>query len=316
MTLNPPSILVHCDWGTAPEKRWMAKAVLTHGYWTAHPPEPVGPLFTLIDRVARWRGESSSAMVGFDFPIGIPQRYAANAGVDNFPSFLSRLGQCEWKHFYDLCLEASEISIHRPFYPYNFTPAGTRKRQHLIEGLRLNGFDDLLRRCEQPQKQRKIPAAGPLFWTLGAKAPGRGAIQGWKHVIAPSLQEKHIKLWPFNGTLDKLLQPGTTVVTETYPTQYHQSIFGSQIAGKGSIELRRGLASRFCRWAQDSSVTLTPGLKRVIESGFPKGKDDAFDAVIGLFGMIEAIQTWSSRHEPADPAIRNIEGWILGQSFA
>ena len=49
--IQPPSIIVHCDWGTAPGKRWMAKAPLRDGQYIAHAPEPVGELSTLIERI-------------------------------------------------------------------------------------------------------------------------------------------------------------------------------------------------------------------------------------------------------------------------
>lgn len=51
---------------------------------------------------------------------------------------------------------------------------------------------------------------------------------------------------------------------------------------------------------------------RVIEQGFPNG-NDAFDAVIGLFGMLEVVLGYRATGEPIDKAVSDIEGWILGQ---
>jgi hypothetical protein len=50
----------------------------------------------------------------------------------------------------------------------------------------------------------------------------------------------------------------------------------------------------------------------MIEQGFPEG-DDAFDAVVGLFGMLEVVTGKRQPGEPRDDRIRKVEGWILGQ---
>jgi hypothetical protein len=50
-----------------------------------------------------------------------------------------------------------------------------------------------------------------------------------------------------------------------------------------------------------------------VEEGFPEG-DDSFDAVVGLFGMLEVALGRREPGEPQDEHIRDVEGWILGQS--
>jgi predicted nucleic acid-binding protein len=309
-----PDLIVHCDWGTHPNKRWMAKAVLTNGQFTAHPPERVGDLDTLIDRICKERGPNGSALLGFDFPIGVTAAYAKNAEISSFAQFLLKLGEQEWKDFYEICLRADEISIHRPFYPYNFTPKGSKSPSHLIEKLGLKDTSDLLRICERPQNGRG--AAGPLFWTLGPKAPGRGARIGWKEVLAPTLRKKQIQIWPFQGKLHTLLSAGSTVVAETYPTQYYAGIFGRLKGSKTDQNVRAKAGPAILEWVKvrSDSIELAPGMHAEIDAGLHQG-DDAFDAVIGLIGMIDAIQTWDARHEPSDPTIQKIEGWILGQSI-
>ncbi len=291
----------------------MAKASFSDGRYVVSKPERVGELHTFIERINHERGMHRTALVGFDFPIGFPRLYASNAGIHDFPGILPNLGIGAWKDFYEVCRHADEISARRPFYPYNFTPKGTKKRKHLIDGVGLSEFEDLLRQCELSQEQPDIPAAGALFWTLGAKAPGRGAIQGWRDVIAPALKEQRIKLWPFDGILQELLLPGTTVVAETYPTQYHSSIFGTQFVGKGKLENRKAQALPLQTWATKNSVSLSTELHAVIQGGFVDGKDDAFDAVIGLFGMIEVALGLRPEGRHTHSKLSKIEGWILGQ---
>jgi hypothetical protein len=59
-------------------------------------------------------------------------------------------------------------------------------------------------------------------------------------------------------------------------------------------------------------VKLDTALARTVKKGFPNG-DDSFDAVVGLFGMIEVAMGRPSG-EPANHRIKTIEGWILGQA--
>ena len=66
--------------------------------------------------------------------------------------------------------------------------------------------------------------------------------------------------------------------------------------------------------AQSIGLELKPELVAAIQSGFPEG-DDAFDAVVGLFGMLEVVTGKRQSGEPKEERIRQLEGWILGQTF-
>jgi hypothetical protein len=43
--------------------------------------------------------------------------------------------------------------------------------------------------------------------------------------------------------------------------------------------------------------------------------DDAFDTVVGLFGMLQVCLDQRPRDEPDDREIRDVEGWILGRKL-
>jgi hypothetical protein len=113
--------------------------------------------------------------------------------------------------------------------------------------------------------------------------------------------------------LGELLIPCTLVVAETYPAESCRWLLGKPLKGKGKLEVRKTAGTSLVRWAQKRGVGLHPDLKQVIERGFPMG-DDAFDAVVGLFGMLEAVFGHRASGEPPDTATNAIEGWILGQS--
>jgi len=65
-----------------------------------------------------------------------------------------------------------------------------------------------------------------------------------------------------------------------------------------------------------AQVVLEPVLAARIKTGFGSGAaaEDDFDAVVGLFGMLNVILGFRAEGAPDDPAIRSVEGWIVGQS--
>jgi hypothetical protein len=152
-----------------------------------------------------------------------------------------------------------------------------------------------------------------LFWTLGSNQVGRAAIIGWRDVIVPALcANKPVLLWPFDGSVDSLLKPGNIVVVETYPAECYCWFFQSEpLRSKGRWEARRRVGPTLLKWAQSANVMLAPELRRTIEDGFPN--DDAFDATIGLFGMLEVLMNRRGSGEPDEDSVRKLEGWIFGQ---
>lgn len=290
-----PTHIFHADWGTAPSKRWLARATLgVDGRYTAHAPMIIIQHENLIPSIRSEIGDNVCALVGFDFPIGIPASYARLAGVTDFKPFLRTLGNGKWADFYNVARVPSETSVHRPFYP--FAPGG-KKQSHLLNAFGLDATDDLRRECEKQQASRR--AACPLFWTLGANQVGKGAIVGWRDVLAPALRDDEaVSLWPFDGLLHELLRPGKIVITETYPAECYGWFFAERLEGKGKIEIRRKAGSQLLKWANTARLELAPALAHAIEEGFPEG-DDSFDAVVGLFGMIAVV---TGQRQPGEPS--------------
>jgi hypothetical protein len=293
----------------------MCQAFLNQDTYLAQAPEPVGELKSFLPSIhnesKKQPKDRGAALLGFDFPIGIPIAYANNAGIEDFKAFLADLGTGPWQDFYSICREPGEISLHRPFYPFNFTPKGSKRREHLVQALKVPEFAALLRTCERAQSGRR--AAGALFWTLGASAPGRGALPAWKHILTPALANPAAKFWPFDGSLADLLRDGNLVIAETYPTHYYSALLGAMGGSKRDPRVRASAAPRLLQWAEEKSVCLSPELEREIATGFTRGQDDAFDAAIGLFGMIEVVLGHRAAGQHPDSGAARIEGWILGQ---
>jgi hypothetical protein len=91
--------------------------------------------------------------------------------------------------------------------------------------------------------------------------------------------------------------------------------FSRLAGGKRSPAARQGGASALLDWAEWARLALIPELGTTLQDGFgsaPAG-EDAFDAVVGLFGMLNLVLGLRPLEEPAG-WLRKIEDWILGQS--
>jgi hypothetical protein len=307
-----PDIVFHADWGSRDSKRCFAMATLAQdGCYTASGPSAVGDPIRLLQRLRKEAGQNSCMFLGFDFPIGIPEHYAKRAGVSKFREFLLKLGHDEWSEFYSVCDKPEHISVHRPFYP-NGSYKG-RKKKHLFEAHGVESIEPLLRRCELGVNSQRQACC--LFWTLGGNQVGKAAIAGWRDVLAPALREQPlVRLWPFDGTLDTLLVPGNTVVAETYPAECCGWFPGERLRNKSDIACRAAFAQRLLLWASANNIAIEHALESAMCDGFPVGADDAFDAVVGLFGMLRACLAQRASGEPDDAIVRDVEGWILGRN--
>jgi hypothetical protein len=322
IVLQAPTLIVHADWGSSPNKRWMAKARLQkEGRYLALASEPVGDLATWLVRLKE-AGQDGCVLLGFDFPIGLPRRYAERAGVRNFLALLPQLGQADWSDFYSPAERADQVNSHRPFYPLRARWKGQACIRHLLAGLDLETVSDLRRRCELTQAERR--AASPLFWTVGGQQVGKAAISGWRDVLGPALRsgDTDVAIWPFAGPLFDLFRPGRIVIVETYPAEFytHLGVRFARRAGERSGKRvqhdRAANASALLTWARTAHVRLTPELRTELRKGFGASAEgeDRFDAVVGLFGMLNVVLQHRPPGDPIkDDVVRKIEGWILGQ---
>lgn len=314
--LPRPALIAHADWSTRARKRWLACAVPDRdGHYIARAPQRVEPLEDLFERLATDAGEGP-VLLGFDFPIGLPAAYAERAGITDFVEALHAFGKeaGRWRSFYDVATRPDEIAITRPFYPTLPVRKGEAKRAALVEGLGL-ATKQLLRRCDLATHAR--PRASALFWTLGAQQVGKAAIAGWKCLLGPALRGGvDLGIWPFDGPLERLLAERRFIVVETYPREAMAQL-GLRLGrgGKRRREARRACAKRLVALAQDLGLELDPTLEAAIRDGFGERGDgeDRFDAVVGLFGLVNVICGRLPSGEPRDATITRIEGWILGQ---
>ncbi len=109
-------LVVHADWGTAAGKRWYSAARWDGRRYWIEVPELVGPLSEFVPRVLDEVDSQAAqaALIGFDFPIGVPQAYAEKVGVSAFLEFLKGLGCIPYEQFFEVACTAEQISVRRP----------------------------------------------------------------------------------------------------------------------------------------------------------------------------------------------------------
>jgi hypothetical protein len=314
--LNLPDLIIHADWSVRARKRCVARGRRHRGSYLVSGLDYVGDCGSFVREIEEEVKRTPRTLLGFDFPIGLPRLYATKAGISSFLELLPNLGSTNWPNFFNVAHAPGEVSVGRPFYPNRSRGV---LRQDLVGALGLERFDDLRRRCEQARPGRR--AACPLFWTLGGNQVGKGAIVGLRDVIIPLLRDLpgEAWIWPFDGTLNELLQRRGVIVAETYPAEVYSHLdIRLGPGGKRRQDGRRAASAAIQNWAARTETNIDE-LRKEIDDAFGSGAsgEDRFDALIGLLGMINVVLG----HRPAmgdldDPSVVKVEGWILGQTEA
>jgi hypothetical protein len=172
----------------------------------------------------------------------------------------------------------------------------------------------LLRACDCATADR--PAAAALFWTLGPNQVGKAAIAAWRDLLVPGLaRDPTVRLWPFEGSLAALIEPGRVTVAETYPADSLRQLRIRLAGSKRRRGDRTAVAPGLQAALDGLGAAASPALGDAIADGFgadPAG-EDRFDSLIGLLGMLNVIEGRSPDGVPDDPWISRWEGWVLGQ---
>jgi hypothetical protein len=297
----------HADWSINAKKRWLAKAERLQSGWLISSLEKVQP--TLVGQLQK-EARDKRVLAGFDFPIGVPAKWAEKRKIGSFPGFLDQLAKDPESPFFKVAGTQHEISLERPFYPAT-AKAGVEQK-HLYQSLGFQSFSELRRKCEARADNRQ-PAC-PLFWTLGANQVGKGAISGWREVVIPCVKAG-AQLWPFDGELG-MESPNGLIIAETYPAEMYGWLGAESVRkeGKRNQDARKAVANQILTWASLKGVSIASPLQDIVKNGFggkPEG-EDPFDAFCGVCGMIEVALGCRHHGAPTDEAIRKYEGWILG----
>lgn len=302
--LTLPAVVAHADWSAAERSRSIAVARLgSDGHYRLALPATPGPPRELVGRLTA----KGPVLLGFDFPIGLPRRFAERAGITSFPALLRDSDDGAWRRFLLPTPPDGLPTLAAPFYPRR--PGGAT-RDAFLRGLGI-GYRDLLRRCDRATARR--PDACMTFWTLGAQQCGRAAAAGWDEVIRPALRERAgVALWPFDGPLATLLQRHAVTIAETYPREFYPLLDTPPRWSKRSRDDRARLAGAVRALADRVHAVPDDTLATAVRDGLDSDHDS--DALVGLLGMLAVLRGQVADSLPGDdPAVQTVEGWMLGR---
>lgn len=309
--MDLPGWIAHADWGAAPAKRVVATAELRGDGYLMHAPRLVGRDGGLLDRMSVGR----PALLGFDFPIGVPCAYAELAGIADFAAWVRRLDPAS--DFFSVSEDVADVSVARPFFPMRLVrkSPGIKREFRAALGLSESGS---LRLCDLPHCGRR--AASDMFWALGPQAVGKATVTGWRDVVVPGLADQACRcaIWPFDGRLRELLARSEAVIVEAYPADAYLQL-GLRMGSRGTAKTRQAdrcadgpLLLERCL---ELRVRPDPELVSQIRDGFGSDRagEDRFDATVGLLAMIRTVRRCAEPGLPDDPAVRRREGWVFGR---
>lgn len=311
--MRKPKLIIAADWSKDDSKRWMVRATYCEesGRYQISSPEPVGRIDTLLRRLQSQAGTDAAVLVGFDFPIGLPIKYAQATQLSSFREALKVFAHGKWSNFYTV---SDSPLLHAPFYPLpKKTGQKGNYKQQLVNRLGFENVNDLLRTCDQKTTTRQ--AAECLFFTLGGKQVGQSSIVGWRDVLTPAIDDIH--LWPFDGNLVELLDRGGVTIAEIYPAESYRHLGISIGSGTGRSKAKRQdrlnlkASPKMYQVSANMPIDFTDAARSWIDYGFQN--EDQFDAMAGLISMVKVVLGDIPEGVPDEPGVRHIEGWILGQ---
>jgi len=101
-------IICHADWSINPNKRWVAMAERRQSGWdiSSLAIAPCNLTAKLLEAARDKR-----VLAGFDFPIGVPAKWAEKRELGSFPSFLDELAKDSESLFFNVAGSKHEISL-------------------------------------------------------------------------------------------------------------------------------------------------------------------------------------------------------------
>ena len=286
-----PAEILAIDWGSAPAKRQLCRAVLRRGRYVLAPPRPVQDVGTLA--------LEPGTVVAFDCPIGVSHEYAAMAGLGSFREALRVFGTGRFGRFYEPADCAVDIAIERPFYPL-----------HGLKGVRRADLRRALGEAAfAPRECDRLAGAGPIFWLVGPRQVGRSASCVWRDVITPNLGR--VALWPFDGPLTELVASGRPIVAEMYPAFLLRTL-GAAVARKSDQAARAACGRAVLGSARADTRLDLDAVAGLLQGGFGRSSagEDPFDATIACIALAKLFLNGAVPEPPAHA--RRVEGWILG----
>ena len=294
-----PDVIICADWSKHPARRAAYAASTAARVVERCTPTPctVPTLFEAADR----RRAGGTALVGFDAPLGVPRSYLAtlrDRGLTDASSFIEWLASApRLRDWFLPVARPRDWSVSRPFFRVQPGPGGRTRfeRAAAREGIGLRRLVD----------QRT--GAKPVF-VLGVPGQVGPAAQAlWQELVEARASGRAFSVWPFEGSLERLLSRPGVVLAEIYPrVAYAIACDVSRPVAKTQLAARRTALDRLrhAGWLVRHGVRL-----RHLEAA--DASEDDFDACVTAAALLRLVL---EKRPLATPALVDAvaEGGILG----
>ena len=309
------TIVLCADWSKEAKKRevycaWPAERRVA---WL--PPTATWTMASVLAEARRHAvGSGGAALVGFDAPIGVPRSYwdvlvmrARRAAESPLMSFVDWLAGPKTAEFYTLIHRPEDWRPEQPFYHVPERKGGKRDFEARMAEFGVQP----LRHVDRPSRANSLFIAAGIPGSVGS-----ATIDIWRGLEGVlARRDPTVTVWPFEGSLGTLAQPGCAVVAEIYPRIgygiAHAPGLGGCTRAMSVAKTGRGVRESFLDdvlagggWVRSLNVTVED-----VEQA--RASEDAFDALVTALALLRLVlegrDIGGGRFE--DPVA---EGGILG----
>lgn len=305
--MNPSAILC-ADWGADQRKRAVYVADSSSRV-VRRLPRAEWSLKSVLKAAAPWL-PTAPVLVTFDTPLGVPASHMSalygpgdGGRSGTFLDLVSRMSSIP--RFYAPTSEPSEWHPERPFFAVPPRQGGLGEYVSAAAQFGVELKRDIDR----------VTAAKPVFVKSGIPGSvGSAAISLWRELAEQLAPERAFKVWPFEETLDQLLQVKQLIVAEIYPrAAYATALWDGSVDSRAPLVVAKTEAAVRARaievlekatWVRQHGVTLQ-------DLGHALSNEDDFDACVTAAALLRCVLEGL----PLCPPTLNeplVEGGMLG----
>ncbi|KAA1262590.1 hypothetical protein LF1_51570 [Rubripirellula obstinata] len=238
-------------------------------------------------------GDDEAILIAADLPIGIPVEPSDVYASSDPPTFLGWLDgiadRCRdnaWRE----SMIAKGVANRSPDQPFVSLGKGDQR----------GGWDGK-RQCDLAAKAESIYCVDH-----GPKQVGKSALQFWWDVMMPirAAYPGQTAVWPMEDT-----QSASVIFAECYPALCQRMVFGGNVSKRNAL----AVATSLNRLSADPDTRSMAKTETWIHAASSEDEFDMFVTALAIARMVASGRDLLAH--PDDEAIRNLEGWILGQSF-
>ncbi len=270
---------ISADWSKNPSKRSVYRSSPgTRRIERVHPLREFWNLEDLLDQAAKLQ-YSAPVLIGVDVALGVSAGYWQLVNADRkvpYANFLDWLRNMEPSDaFFNTIQDPEDWTPFIPWFAVRKGDGGLSKFTRHVE-------DGMMRRIDAATGAKPVFAVSGIPGTVGS-----GTRAFWRE-LAPRLSgDRDFAIWPFDGSLPRLLAGHDIVLAETYPRLAYAAALNPELPAelialpKSRLETRE----RACAHLQQMDWVAINRVKLCCLDGAVASEDD-FDALLTAAGVL------------------------------